>query len=878
MSGGRPLMVRLHAATVGLLSPRFRRRYGEQIGAAFADLYEEAARSRRPLATQRLFAREILGVIAESATGMRRGLTQGLGGDIRFAMRVLRKRPAPTLVMVGMIAVAIAANATVFRVVHRVLLQPLPFHQPDRLTALWSLDTESGRDAIGLSTAADFRDLQSSSTTLAELTAAYNGSRSLTAQEGSEAQMTQFIATNYFDLFGIAPAMGRGFVAEDGELGASPVAILSHELWQQLGGDPDVIGSVLEFDQRDTVIVGVMPAGYRYPVGGNSQRMWAPMVIEDWDDREQGRLFVFGRMRDDVSIETVRAEISAIAEVLGDRYPDTNRDRGARTDSLHDAAVQGASTGLSLLMAAVGFVLLIACLNVANLQLSRAIGRADEVALRMAIGAGRNRIVRQLLVESCVLAAMGSSLGLFVAVWTEPFTAHLIPPTLDTEFYATASVNSSIILFTVAVTVATVIVTGCAPAYGLLRRSVPGQLVSTKRTSETAHSRRLRGGLAIAEISLSLVLLAGTGLMVRSLAALQQMDVGVETDRVAILRTGVRGARYETPEAQAAFFSRVVGELETRPEVASATTADRMPPQSAFRVTPFTIGSQPGVSAGSEARASLRVVGPGYFRTLGIPVVEGVSFDPGPWAGGEPVVLVNQVAAEMYWPGGDALGDEIVMLDGRNEPRRVIGIVGAVRSSAIPPDPEPEIYLPFDQRPLRTMTIAIRTQGSVPTILETGGALISDIEPTFPVYNMTMLQARFDDANAPVAATVQVLAVFASLALLLVTVGVYAVISQSVAERGREFGIRRALGARGADVLGLAVREGLRIMAWGLPLGLLGALALSRALAGLIYGIPPTDPVTFLSVAAGLLGVVVAASSIPGLRAMRADPTVALRD
>ena len=871
-----PLFVRLHALLTRLLAPRVARRHGPQIQRTFADMYADA-RATGSIATLLLLVREFTQLLRHGLADMWASLGRGLMGDVRFATRMLRKRPLAAGIMVATMALGIAANVTVFRVVHQVLLQPLPLRDANQLVALWEMDNERGRNAFGLSAPANYRDWESGSRLLESTTATRNGTLSLTGLERPQSPLTGFVLPNFFSFLGVEPILGRTFLPGDEIPGASPVVVLSHEIWEELGGDPLIVGSALELDRRDYTVIGVMPRGYRRPLGGNPARLWVPLQIDDWSNRTERRLFVYGRLAVDQTPDALRHEMATIAAGLEELYPDTNGDRGVRVDRMHDLAVGGSRASLWLLMGAVGFVLLIACVNVANLQLAQGLGRSDEVALRLAVGASRVRIFRQLIVEGLLLASIGAGLGLVLTLWTSPLVARFVPAGIDTAFYASGTMNPWVLAFTVALTFATAVLFGCAPAYRALRVSA-GVALGGSRTTDGVRHRRMRRGLAAAEIAISLVLLAGTAVTLQSLTALRAIDPGLDEEGVITMRTGVRGPNYADPASQAAFFSEIVGRIESMPEVVAATAGDRMPPFGQGGVTPFEIADAAPVAAGAEPRAPVYAVVPGYFATLGIPLLDGERFARRAWSDAEPVVILSQTTVARYWGGDSPIGDSVILRGAPEPSYRVIGVVGDVRVNSMPPEPLPVMYLPHEQRPGNTMTLAIRTNSNNDGLLGRVLDQILSVEETAPIYNIGTMDERMDSANGAVASTVELLGWFAALALVMVAVGIHGVMSQSVAERFQEFGIRRALGARSVDLTRDVLGEGVRIVAWGAPLGLVGAYSLSRLLAGLIFAVEPGNPTIYVVVAAIISGVVLLGAWLPSRRALRADPAQTLRE
>jgi putative ABC transport system permease protein len=864
---------RLHLLAVRTLAPSLWRRQGEHIRATVAELHSTAGRNGRTSAYH-LVRNEVGALVRQAAADTVHLIGSGLVADARYATRLLLKKPLTTGVMMLTMALGIAVNVTVFRAVNQMLIQPLPFEQPQQLAMLWDYDLERGRDVFGASTPASFDTWRTSGQDLAAFAASRNGTLTLTALERPESPLTAFVTPNLYDLLGVAPIRGRSFTAEDSEPGAAPVAILSYELWQQLGPDTNVVGTQIELDGRATSVVGVMPAGFRFPLSNNPPRIWAPLQVEDWSDREARRLFVFARLDAGVSFKAFSAAMESVSATMAATFPDSHGGRGVRIDRLQEWAFQGGRAPVLLLMGAVGFVLLIACVNIANLQVARTLGRREELQLRIALGAGRGRIVRQLLVEASLIAGVGGGLGLLATFWTTPLIDGFMPTWASNPFYRTEVINGSVLMFTLLTVCSTAFAFGLIPAFAILRstrRDGGGPL----RSTEDRRGRRLRRGLTIAEVAISLILLTGTGLTVRSLVSLRALDPGLNVQDLTVMRTGVRGEKYEDPAVRAGHFRQVVEGLEALPGVVSATAASRLPPSGAGPSQPFEIVGGPATDPGREPRMGVYTVTAGYFDTLGIKVLSGTPFSRTEVAAGTPVVVINATARQRFWPGTDPVG-EIVRFR-NDEPRRIVAVVGDVRSFGVPPVATPVVFIPNADTPASTMSLAIRSRPGVDVSVDAMQKVILDLEPRSPIYNIDSMAARIEQANNGIAATAGLLAGFAAMAVLLVAIGVYAIMSQTVGERFREFGIRMALGAPTTGVMRLVFADAVRIAAWGVAIGIVGSLALGRALSSLLFEVGPYDPITLGVVLAGTFGLIVAASYLPGRRATRANPADTLR-
>jgi putative ABC transport system permease protein len=791
--------------------------------------------------------------------------------DIRYGMRLLLKHRGFAAAAIVTLGLGIGANTAVFSVASGVLLRPLPYPEAERLVWGWGRAGENPRAAVSPPDFLDFRSTSRSFETLAAMSA-YTIHPALTGPERPQQLSGVLVSAGFFEALGVAPVIGRTFLPADEAVSLPEAVMLSHRLWRErFSGDPSLPGRAVTIDGRAMTVIGVMPASFRMPADAEA---WLPLPLGDetMQVRRFHQLRLIGRLRPGVSLAGAQAEMNALAAGLVERYPDSNTDFGVVLASLSDAIVGDTRPALFTLLAAVAAVLLIAGVNVANLLLARAAARRREGAIRAALGASRGRLARQWLVESLLLSLAGGALGLLLGYWGQDVLRAMGPadfPRLDE-----VSIDGRVLLFTLAVSIATGIAFGLVPARQAAR--VDAQSALREGGARAAGGRgRMRALLAAVEVMASVVLLAGAGLLARSLVRLLDVDPGFRPAEVAT--TTLRLPVTKEEDEQRRFFTALVERVEALPGVESAGLVSQLPLSGQLNDTYFTIEGRPPSPSGQPNHANFRGVSDHYFRAMGIPLIRGRSFarSDGPSAPG--VVVVNEPFVRAFFPGEEPLGRRIAVDLGSPFAVEIVGVVGGVRHTSLATEPEPEMYLSATQQPTGFMNLVVRARGNAAALaggLRAAVAAIDPDQPLGPVRTMTsVVSASAGDRRFPTL----LLGGFAGLALVLAAIGLYGVMAESVAQRTAELGIRMALGASARDVVRLVVREGLRVTLVGLGAGIGGALALSRLLASLLYAVPAHDPATFAGVAAIVAAVALAACALPARRAARTSPQIALR-
>ncbi|HEX7173828.1 MAG TPA: ABC transporter permease [Pyrinomonadaceae bacterium] len=798
--------------------------------------------------------------------------------DVRYGLRTLLKRPGFTVVAVMTLALGIGANAAIFSVVNGVLLRPLPYRDAERIMTVWQRNAQTGaeREPVSPPNFLDFRERNQS---FEQLAALRPYGLDYTGAGEPETFQTWRVTEGFFEAAGAVALHGRTFLPEEYRDGVDQVVVIGHGLWQRrFGGDPGVVGQQLVLDGKPRTVVGVMPPEFHYL---DKREMIAPYHIDahELQRRAATYLNVVGRLKPGVTLEQARSDMSNVAARLAEEYPQANGGMGAAVAPLAEQMLGRVRPALWVLFGAVGFVLLIACANVANLMIARSASREREFAIRAALGAGRGRLMRQLLTESLVLAGLACAGGLLLASWGIDAIIALSPaelPRIDQ-----VRLDGRVLLFALGVSAATALFFGLLPA---LRSSQPDLQESLKEASRSATAgaarHRLRGFLVVTEFALALVLLVGAGLLVRSFMRLLEVDPGFSAERALTLQVHVYD-QYPKPEQQAVFFEQALERLRALPGVEAAGAASAPPfiGEGAIEIdSPIQIEGQPAPPAGQEPTAFHTIVTADYFGALGVPLRGGRIFNQFDRADGAPVVIVNETLARRYWPGESAVGKKLIVLRlSKPVAREVVGVVGDVRHTGLDSEPRPELFLHSLQNPFGSMTFVVRTTPEPSTLLQAVKGEVWAVNKNLPFYSTATMESLVAETLKERRFSLLLLGAFASLALVLAGVGIYGLISYSTAQRTHEIGVRVALGARGRDIMRMVVGEGLLLSGAGVALGLLGALVLTRFLGGLLYGVAPTDPLTFAGIALLLVCVALAACYLPARRAARVDPMVALR-
>ncbi len=807
---------------------------------------------------------------------------QDLVQDLRYGLRSLRKSAGFTAVAVLTLALGIGANTAIFALVKSMLLQPLPVRAGDRLVVIWIDNLKNGWSRIGPS-GQDYLDWKMQQKSFEGLFLFEHGTGTITGSGEPEQVSGLRVTTNFGDFFGIKPILGRTFRLDEA---SSPhnLMILSYAYWQRkFGGDPHIVGRGLTLNGEPYTIIGVLPA--------NLSTLFAYDIVVPFDNarlrRDDSDLGVFGRLRRGVTLEQASSEMNLIMQRIARQRP-SRKDYGAFLMPLRSARLQDIRPALLLLLCAAGFVLLIACANVANLLLSRSIVRQREVAVRMALGAGRVRLLRQFLTESTLLALLGGCAGLLLAVWSNYALAEsmpsriFVPNAADQISLAKAHIDATIFVFALVISLLTGIIFGLIPALQSLRCNFNESLKEGKRgASSGRRGNRSRAALVIVESALAFVLVIGAGLMLESLSRLLAASPGFEPHHLLTLRiklpNDAKDSKYKEPRQQRAAFQNFLARIEALPGIQSAAFAEILPlSQDDMDMGDFVIQDATPLPLGQHLAANFRDVSPGYFRTMGIPLIRGRAFTNQDNLSHARAVIIDESFARHFFPHEDPIGHHL-QVPSTWVPREIVGVVGGVLETGFDQQPRPTIYFPTGQTSDQTMSLVVRTSMPTSTILPAIKHAIGSVDKEQPVFEVRTMDQIIAEITAAQRIASWALDVFALLALALAAIGIYGVTSYTVSQRVHEVGIRMALGAQPADVMRLVLGQGLKPAVLGVGTGVLASLGLTRLMSGLLYGVSATDPLTFVGVAILLLLVALAACCIPARRALRVDPMAALR-
>jgi putative ABC transport system permease protein len=803
--------------------------------------------------------------------------------DLRYGGRMLMKRPGFMIIAVITLALGIGANTAIFSVVDAVLLRPLPYHDPDRLVILWST-FESMGVAIGGSAVPDYQEWRDRNQVFEGLGAFTYGNFNLTGED-REAEQVQGVnvTSNFFPILGVAPVIGRGFVQEDEQYGNHRVVLLSHQLWQRrYGGNLQIAGQGIKLGGQTYTVIGVMPQGMPFLYNQPRVELWTPLSFAPGDNmatRNNHPLLLMGRLKAGVSIEQAEADVSAIARQTAEQQSE-NQGIGGRVQPLRDWIGDETERGLQLLLVAVGFVLLVACVNVANLLLARAATRERELAIRAALGASRSRLISQSMLENLPLGLLGGAAGLVLAAWGIDLVVAILPRSLPR--HNMISIDGRVLIFTLFISLLTFTIFSLLPAFQA-SRSEAGKVLNEGGRSGTPGRRRsrLRDLLVVAEMALALVLLIGAGLMIQSFFKLQRIDLGFSPQNVLTMQVSLPEAKYPTADAGITFFEQLLEKISALPGVRSAGVGMSLPLGVGTSVGKnFRVEGRPAPAPHQIPLVRCMSASPDYFNTMGINL-RGRSFTKFDTAGSQRVVIINETLARRFFPNEDPLGKTIRLEVGDSPRRTIIGVIADVKGPNLTATPGTELYVPLPQydgacwsNNLRlavhgsvapdTLTAAIRTQ-------------ISAIDRDQPVTNIATMEERVHRALSSDRFSTMLLGLFAGVALLLAAVGIYGVMSYMVTERAPEIGIRVALGAQTRNVMRLVIGQGMKLAFVGVVIGLGGALALTQLMKNLLFGVSTTDPLTFVAISILLVVVALLACWIPARRATRLDPMIALR-
>ena len=798
--------------------------------------------------------------------------------DFRHAIRTLLKAPGFSTIVIVVLAMGIGANTAIFSVVNGVLLRPLPFVDSSRLVAIQS-HTSRGTDGSG--SFPDFADWKAQSSVIDRMAGYVGGSMNMTGNGEATSLTAAFVTSDLVPLLGATPMIGRSFARGDDQPGAAGVALVSESLWRnRFSHDPAIIGRGVRLDGQAFTIVGVMPSAFQFPIQAARIDLWLPFdantLLAQWKDQRGAHfMHVLGRLRPGTTIEQAQSELTTISARLSAAYPRSNSDRGAQVVPLQSLLVHDFKLGLLVLMCAVAAVLLIACSNVANLLLARGMARQREMAIRSVLGASRARLVRQLLTESIIVAAAGGALGVLLALWGLAGLVAASP--VDIPRLQSVQIDRSVLAFTTLVSLLTGVLFGLIPALYVSRSNAGEALKDAARGSSGAHSARTRQLLVVAEVALSLVLLAGAGLLIRSLIELRRVNPGFTADKAVAMELSLPDTRYPDKAAQVGFYNRLLAEMRSLPGVASSAISTTLPLSGNDMGSSFSAEGHPPSDPKVRPSAAFFAVSPEYFATMGIPVIRGRAFTERDDEKGPLVALIGETMARQYWPNEDPIGKRLTITIDTLGAREIVGIVGDVKQSELSEAVRPEVYAPYPQTPWPFMAAVVRAHSDPRAVSGALRAAVTRLDADQPPGDVKTMQAYLFQAIATPRFTASLVGSFAGLALLLAGFGLYGVMAYSVAQRRREIGIRMALGAQASDVRMLIVSQGLRMGVIGLCVGLAGALLATRVLEDLLFHVRPNDPATYMAVAAVLLAVLLAAAYLPARRATRLDPLVALR-
>ena len=803
---------------------------------------------------------------------------RSLARDIRYGLRVLWKNPGFAGVAVLVLALGIGANTAIFSVVNAVLLEPLPFSEPSRIVYLPHVPPPEifpGRKYFSVSPA-NYFDWKSQNDVFESMSIYGGSSVPLTGLGRPEDVPAGYVSSEFFSVLGVRPLLGRTFARGEDESGQR-VVVLSEQLWKsRFGGSASAVGGSVNLGGRSHTIIGVIPAEAAFP---EDARLWLPLQFTAEEKAIRGihDFEVIARLKGGVDVGRARAQMNAIAARLAAQYPKDNKGWGAAVLPLHEALVGDVRLALLVLLGAVGFVLLIACANVANLVLAKTVGRRKEIAVRTALGASRGRIVLQLFVETILLSLAGGLLGLLLA----GVGVKLIVGFLGAQLprVADVAVDAPVLAFTLGLSLVTGALAGLLPGWRLTRANPNEALKQGGRSEADAGNPAVRNALVAAEVALALMLMVGAGLLIRSLGKLRGVDPGFDPRSVLRVLVSIPESRYATPESRTAFYDRVLERVRALPGVDAAGAMNTLPLTAGGSTQPVAIEGRPAVDLSEQPEVAVRVLTPGALRALRVPVRRGRDFTAADAATSQPAILISETMARRFWPGEDAVGKRLTLSFYPGVLRQVVGVVGDVKLRGLAlAEPIAAVYVPHSQMPLSWMSLVVRTKVPPRSLVSAVAAAVQRIDPDQPVTGAGTMEEHLGESLSHARFTMLLLAVFAALALALSAVGIYSVLAYGVRRRTREIGIRMALGAQAADVVRMVVLQGMRPALIGLAVGLAGSLAFGRALASLVYGVSPTDPLTFAGVSILLALVALAACALPARRATRVDPTEALQE
>ena len=803
-------------------------------------------------------------------------MASGVIRDVRFAVRMLMRTPGFSLVALLTFALGIGVNAAVFTVYNGVLLRPLPYPDADRITMVW-MDNRRQSIKEDITSYPNYVDWRTQSSSYAHMAGFTPANFNLTGAGEPERLPGAQTTANFFDVMGVQPILGRLYTVKEETTGNDAVVLLSHGLWQRrFGGSPSALGQTLTLNGRPHEIIGVMPPSLAVP---EEAELWKPLAPGDDLRNARGAFWlpVIGRLKPGVSVEQAQSEMNGIGSRLEQAYEGSNKGYGVYIVSLHRQIVGDVERSLLVLMGAVGFVLLIACANLGNLMLGRSAGRRKELAIRTALGAARWRLIRQLVIESFVLALGGSVLGLLLAYWATGFFISLGGGSIPRP--DAIVLDARVVGFALVLAAVSALLAGLIPALQTSRGALADPLKEGGREGGTGGSRRTRSVLIAAEVALAFMLLAGAGVLVRTLWSMEQVDRGFRPERIAKVSISLPGALYAQPPDVRSFQARLLERTRALPGVESAAFGTGVLQPLITNSGIYSFEGKPTPPPEQRPEYPVEVVSPGYFETLGIEFVKGRAFNEQDHATATRAVIINESLANDGWPGQDPIGRRMKAGDGDSEApwMTVVGVIKDIKRADLRRNIRPELYTCSLQDTRRTMMLLVRTAGKPLDIIPAIRKEVQSLNPQVPLFAINTLETQVSETLAQPRFRALLLAGFAMLALLLASIGIYGVTAYAVSQRTHEVGVRMALGAKGRDVLALILRQHLVPALIGVAIGIAGAMAISTFLKSLVYGVGATDLLTFVSVAVALVAVAALAAYIPARRATRVDPLIALR-
>ncbi|HEY6128659.1 MAG TPA: ABC transporter permease [Candidatus Acidoferrum sp.] len=819
---------------------------------------------------------------------------QNVWQDIRYALRTLAKNPGFAAVAIVTLALGIGANTAIFSVVNTVLLRPLPFQEPDRLMALWHTPPQTSFPGIPTFSVspANFLDWRDQARSFEGMSAYGFGQYTLTGTGRPEAVRMVAATNGFFTILRAQPLFGRTFLEEEDSPGREHEVVLSYKLWRsRFGGDRDIVGKNISLNQQAFAVVGVMKPDFEFPISVDpafSPQMWKPMAwtAQDRAVRDNHNYAVVARLKSGVSLQQARAELNSISNQLAQQHPGENKGWGATAIRLRDDLVGDVRPALLILLGAVALVLLIACANVANLLLAKALTRRKEIAIRAALGASRYRLLQQSISETLLVALAGGALGLIVAHYGVQLIVRFLAQQLPRS--AEIGLDGWVLTFALGISLLTGIAVGLLSALRLAKNEVSESLKQgLGRTSSDSGGARTRSILVVSEVALSLVLLIGAGLLIRSLTVLRHVNPGFDPNQLLTLDIAIPSSKFSTPAQMATFFDSVLGRVRVLPGVQYAGLIDSLPLSGGGSHQPISVEGRPVVAMADQPEVDVRLISPGYISAMHIPLLSGRDLNESDIEGRPAAVLISQSMARLFWPNENPIGKHLTQYFFRETPRVVVGVVADVKLDALNETrPVPTLYTSLAQVSPSTgetwrsfgMSLAVRTSGDPLNVVAMITNSVHEVDTEVPLLNIHPMDETVSASLSPQRFTMLLLAAFAGTALLLAAAGIYGVMAYVVTRRTREIGVRMALGAATGDVFRLVVGQGMWTTGIGLAIGIVGSIALARTMQSLLFGVGPTDPMTLLGVVLLLGAVSFLACWIPARRAMRVDPLVALRD